>query len=353
MAPPGKYMAEYEVRGLFPREIAQRDALLARSGLKKDARLDYSAGVFDEGRLIATGSCAGSTLRDIAVDTGYQGQGLLSLLLQHLITTQYARGNYHLFLYTKPSSAPFFADLGFSEIARDEAHTVFMENRHMGFSRYLAQLIAQSGDAALRPSGALVMNANPFTLGHRYLAEHAAASCETLHLFVVSEDVSAFPAADRMELVRAGTAHLPNVIYHMTGPYLISQATFPSYFLPDEETAAASQARLDAAVFSRIAQTLSITQRFLGTEPTSRVTALYNETLAAVLPQKGIRCKILPRLELGGRCVSASTVRQALKDGDWNTAEQMLPDSTLCYLRSSRGAAVMERLRGMRDVLHH
>lgn len=346
-------MTDYEVRGLSPPETAQMDTLLTRSGLKRDTHLDYSAGVFDGERLVATGSCAGNTLRDIAVDPDRQGEGLLNLLLQHLITTQYARGNYHLFLYTKPSSARFFADLGFAEIARDEAHTVFMENRRTGFTRYLAQLVTESGGAAVQPSGALVMNANPFTLGHRYLVEHAAASCETLHLFVVSEDLSVFPAADRMELVRAGTAHLSNVIYHTTGSYLISQATFPSYFLPDGEAATASQARLDAAVFSRIAETLHITQRFLGSEPSSRITALYNDILAALLPQSGIRCDILPRLETGGRCISASTVRQALKEDDWSTAEQMLPPSTLTYLRSPRGASVIERLRGMSDVRHH
>ena len=160
-------MTDYEVRGLSPPETAQMDTLLTRSGLKRDTHLDYSAGVFDGERLVATGSCAGNTLRDIAVYPDRQGEGLLNLLLQHLITTQYARGNCHLFLYTKPSSAHFFADLGFTEIARDEAHTVFMENRRTGFTRYLAQLVTVSGGAAVRPSGALVMKANPFTLVHR------------------------------------------------------------------------------------------------------------------------------------------------------------------------------------------
>lgn len=345
-------MNGYDVREIVsPQDREQMDALLARCALHRDAHLDYCAGLFDGDELVATGSCAGSTLRDIAVSPDRQGEGLLNSLIQHLIAVQYARGNYHLFLYTKPSSARFFADLGFAEVARDEPNTVFMENRKSGFARYLERLSRETAGGGVH--GALVMNANPFTLGHRYLAEYAASRCETLHLFVVSEDLSLFPAKDRMELVRAGTAHLPNVVLHATDSYLISQATFPSYFLPDGDTAAASQARLDAAVFLRIAAALGITRRFLGTEPHSRVTALYNHELAQMLPQGGVSCDIVPRLEQDGRCVSASDVRQALKDGDWDAAARLVPPTTLAYLRSPRAEPVLRRLRTAPQVRHH
>ena len=40
---------------------------------------------------------------------------------------------------------------------------------------------------------AIVMNANPFTLGHQYLVEKAAAENDLVHLFMVSEDASLFP----------------------------------------------------------------------------------------------------------------------------------------------------------------
>ena len=51
------------------------------------------------------------------------------------------------------------------------------------------------------PIGALVMNCNPFTLGHQYLVEYAASKVAKLYLFVVEEDKSEFPFADRIELV--------------------------------------------------------------------------------------------------------------------------------------------------------
>ncbi len=45
------------------------------------------------------------------------------------------------------------------------------------------------------------MNANPFTNGHRYLIQQAAAQCDWLHLFLVKEDSSRFPYEDRLDLV--------------------------------------------------------------------------------------------------------------------------------------------------------
>ncbi len=346
-------MDELEIRGLRPGEEAEMDALLAREGLRRDPWLDYAAGIFDGGTLVAAGGCAGSTLRCLAVDRSRRGEGLLSSLVRHLIEVQCRRGNFHLFLYTKGSAAPQFRDLGFHEIARDGQRAVFLENRRQGFSDYLRTLQTETPPDPAAPVGAVVMNANPFTLGHQYLVEQASAACGTLHLFVVSEDLSVFPAEDRLALVKAGTAHLPNVVCHQTGSYLISRATFPSYFLADDDAAALAQARLDGAVFARIAQALGVTVRFLGTEPTSRVTALYNQALEEVLPPAGVACRILPRRELEGTPISASSVRQALKDGDWALAERLVPPSTAAYLHSEKGQLVAARLRTAGQVIHH
>ena len=346
-------MEELEIRELRPGETNQMDALLSREGLQRDGWLDYSAGVFDGGELVATGSCAGNTLRCLAVEHRRQGEGILNRLVHHLIQVQYQRGNYHLFLYTKGAAAAQFADLGFHEIARDGQRTVFLENRRQGFSDYLQSLRQETPAAPAEPQGAIVMNANPFTLGHQYLAEQAAAACGTLHLFVVSEDLSVFPAEERMTLVRSGTAHLSNVVYHKTDSYLISRATFPAYFLADGEQAAQAQARLDGAVFARIAAALGITQRFLGTEPTSHVTALYNQILLEVLPPAGVECRVLPRRERNGVPISASVVRQALKNGNWALVEQLVPPTTAAYLHTEKGQCVVTRLRGMEQVNHH
>ena len=45
---------------------------------------------------------------------------------------------------------------------------------------------------------------------------------------------------------------------------LVSNATFPSYFLKDEAAVIDGHARLDLAVFTKIAAALNITARYVG-----------------------------------------------------------------------------------------
>ena len=181
-----------------------------------------------------------------------------------------------------------------------------------------------------------------------------AAECDTLHLFVVSEDASLVPFSVRKELVRLGTAHLPNVILHDSGPYIISSATFPSYFLRDEDAAITAHAALDLAVFGRIAPALGITVRYVGEEKSSHVTALYNETMKARLPDMGIGCVEVPRLaNAAGEIVSASSVRQAIQDGNLDAVADMLPETTLRYFQSDEAAPVTAAIRAMEEARHY
>lgn len=332
------------------RDMEQLTALLSGEGLTRDANLDYCCGIFDEDeRLIATGSCAGCTLRCLAVAAGHRGEGLLNRIVSRLNEVQLARGNSHLFVYTKTSSARFIASLGFYEITRVDG-LVFMENRRGGFEHFCARL-----EKSRRPgkSAAIVMNANPFTLGHRYLAERAAAENDTVHIFVLSEESSPIPYKVRRQLVEEGTADLRNVLCHDTGPYIISSATFPSYFLPDEDSAILSHARLDAAVFGPIAGSLGVSRRYVGQEPASHVTALYNRVLSAALPEMGIDCVILPRLSLDGEIISASTVRQCIHDGDMQSLSHMLPDTSLRYFLSPEAEPVIKAIRAMPSPRHY
>ena len=314
--------------------MKQVEALLTRSGLRLDTHLDYTCAMLDsDGSIAATGSCFGNTLRCIAVSGERQGEGLLGPLLTHLIQVQYDRGNYHLFLYTKSQTAKYFRDFGFHEIAQAGETMTFMENRKTGFSRYLDALGLTRREGQ---SAAIVMNANPFTLGHLHLAERAASENDTVHIFVVSEDASEFPFAVRWRLVQEGTAHLSNVVCHESGPYIISSATFPSYFLPDAAAAAEGQARLDLTVFCRIAQALGVTRRYVGEEPVSQVTNLYNTVMASELPKAGIACIVVPRREWDSGVISASTVRRCLREGRMEELERLVPPSTLAYLRSAQ-----------------
>ncbi|MBU5446876.1 [citrate (pro-3S)-lyase] ligase [Blautia sp. MSJ-36] len=328
------------------------DELLAAEGIRRDANLDYTCGMYDdEMNLIATGSCFGNTLRCMAVSHTHQGEGLMNSIVSHLIEVQFSRGNTHLFLYTKCDSARFFGDLGFYEIARINGQIVFMENKRTGFSGYLNSLEKQK-ESAPRVA-ALVMNANPFTLGHQYLVEKAASENDILHLFIVSEDASLVPFSVRKKLVMEGTAHLKNIRYHDSGPYIISNATFPSYFQKDEQAVIESHAMLDLTVFTKIASALGINRRYVGEEPTSLVTGIYNQIMSEKLPENGIECVIVPRKENKGAVISASTVRQALKEENWPLLAELVPETTLNYFKSPDARPVIDKIQASENVIHY
>ena len=348
-------MSDYVITQIQPTDKRGNrlvDELLTAEGIRRDGNLDYTCGMYDdEMNLIATGSCFGNTLRCMAVSHEHQGEGLMNSIVSHLIEVQFSRGNTHLFLYTKCDSARFFGDLGFYEIARINEQIVFMENRRTGFSSYLNTLEKQKEEAP--KVAALVMNANPFTLGHQYLVEKAAAENDILHLFIVSEDASLVPFPVRKKLVMEGTAHLSNIRYHDSGPYIISNATFPSYFQKDEQAVIQSHAMLDLTVFVRIASALGITRRYVGEEPTSLVTGIYNQIMSEKLSENGIECIIVPRKENNGKAISASTVRQALKEKNWALLQELVPETTLNYFRSPEARPVLERIQNCMNVIHY
>ncbi len=331
------------------RSNAQVDALLEAEGIRRDGNLDYTVGLFDDDwNLAATGSCFANTLRCLAVSKTRQGEGLLNQVIGHLMEVQLERGNTHLFLYTKPDSAKFMGDLGFHEIARVPG-LVFMENRRGGFRRYLGTLKKVEGE---RIAG-IVMNANPFTRGHRHLVEQAARENDLVHLFVLSEEAGPIPFSVRKRLVREGVADLKNVFLHDSGPYIISSATFPSYFLKDEDTVIRTQAELDLQVFGNIAAHLGIQRRYVGEERASHVTAMYNETMGAKLPQLGIEFVEIPRLASRERTISASLVRQAIHDDKLEEIRDFLPETTYRYFASPESEPVRRRIQAEQNVIHY
>lgn len=324
-------MSRYSILQIHPSDIRLRkewEELLHREGIEKDLNIDYTIGLVDDKyRLLATGSCFRNSLRCLAVDSRHQGTGLLAQIVTALVDYQYERGNTHLFLYTSCDKVHIFNELGFHEIARVEDKAVFMENRKDGFISYIKGL-----ENGFGVQGAIVMNANPFTLGHRWLVEQACKENDYVHLFIVSEDISQFPFAIRERLVREGTSDLGKIIYHTTSSYMVSTSTFPSYFLKEPDTYVEVQALLDAQIFVKIAKVLDISTRYVGEEPISVVTNIYNSILKKVLPIQGVTCKEIPRLEALGQVISASRVRELLARKDYDTIKNLVPESTYKYL---------------------
>lgn len=326
------------------REVTAVRRFLEQFALTYDAAVDYTVALFKGETMVATGSLAGEVLRNFAVDENYQGEGLTATVISELMREAAARGIYHYFIYTRPAKAHLFTALGFTEIARAEPYAALLESGMGSVDQYCRDISRQIQWLPQGNRAAIIMNANPFTRGHLALIRHSASSHDII-LFVVSEDRSLFPYEDRIRLIRDGVAELSNVAVVGGGKYIISAATFPGYFTREEETLTA-QTRLDVSLFaSRIAPALGIGARYVGEEPYCGVTAAYNQAMADILPACGIALHVMPRAAVEGDIISASKVRDAVRRDDWVQVQQMVPDTTLEYLRSLQAQPIIDRIK--------
>lgn len=191
-------------------------------------------------------------------------------------------------------------------------------------------------------AGAVVVNCNPFTKGHRYLIEYALSKVDFLYVFVVEEDLSDFSFEDRLSLVKEGTKDLSRLRVVPSGRFIASKDTFRSYFERYQVREEIDVSK-DVRIFAKyIAPKLGIRKRFVGEEPVDLVTNLYNEEMKRVLPQYGIELVEIPRKEIDGSPVSAKLVREKFRNKDWVALKHLLPDSTLQFLMSYDGRIDLE-----------
>lgn len=308
---------------------AQVDEFLRGLGIRFGSA-DYTVRLMEDTELVGTGSLSGNVLKYIGVSKRIEGEGGCAAIVSALVTEAYRRSITHLFIYTKPENARQFTSLGFYELIRT-SDMLMLDNKKDGLRDYLAA-IPKRESAGL--TGAAVINANPFTNGHLSLCEQAARLCDTLYIFVLSEDRSQFSAKTRYELVKAGTAHIKNAAVIKSGDYIVSYATFPDYFLRDETHAQSARFDLDIALFGgRIAPALNITRRFVGSEPYSPVTEAYNRAMEARLPGYGVELIEFPRTD----GISAGRVRELIRNSDLAAIRPLVPDTTYEYIRSHLG----------------
>ncbi len=329
------------VEQITPLHVAEARSLIADAGLRFEENYDDLVGVYAGDKLVATGARHGCILKMLAIGAEHRGGPLLGEVITELIRLGYAAGCETFFVFTAPVSAPSFAALGFHLLAVHPQ--VALLEYGGGLERYL-----QAHRQLVRPgaNGAVVVNCNPFTLGHRFLIEEAARGVDTLYIFVVREDRSAFPFEVRLRLVREGVADLPNVIPLDSDQYAISAITFPAYFLRTSDEAARIQMELDLLLFAtRIAPFFHIRRRYIGSEPYCRTTRLYGEAMRRILPAHGIETLEIERRQVDGKPVSAYRVREALRREAFETARRLLPPTTLAFLLSPEGARIREKLR--------
>jgi len=315
---------------LTGQKLEEWKCFITASDLKADLLIEKTVILWDGDKIAATGSRYNNILKLIAVDPSYRGEDLTSTVISELRRDAFCDGYRSLFLYTKPQNESIFTSLFFHTIAKTR-DLVLLEDRKDGIKTFIDPLPLANISGKI---ASVVMNCNPFTLGHQYLIELAARECDYLYVFVLSEDKSEFSAKDRMEMVKLGTSHLSNVSVVPTGPYLISSATFPTYFLKDRDNVTDVQCRLDIEVFTEyFVPKFGITHRYVGSEPLSAMTNAYNEALKQNLPSKGIELIEIDRKKIGNDPISASHVRKLVKDNKTNELASWLPDTTINYLK--------------------
>ena len=310
--------------------LARLKAFLRGCGLDYDESIGFTAMIMEDGEILAAGSLDGNTVKCVAVSPAHQGEDLAAQVMTMLVQEAAQRGVQHLMLYTKPHNQHLFEPLGFHSVMRTGS-CLLMENRRGGFAQYLSSLPVSEE----QPVGCIVANCNPFTLGHRYLIETAARECACVHVFILSENRGMFPADMRLEMARAGCKDLPNVLVHPTGPYMISSATFPDYFIKDKARSGDIHCELDLRLFGeRIAPALHIARRYVGTEPSCPVTARYNEQMKQILPRYGVEVIEIERKTARGAAVSASHVRSLMEQKRFDALDELLPPSSIEMIRA-------------------
>lgn len=338
-------ITEREIFLTDPEEKAKVVEFLKGFDLTFTGIIDYTMGLFDDGKLIGTGSLGGRVMRDIAISSDYQRKGLTHRIIRNLQGESNRRGINGNQIFTKPKNVPVFEHMGFKCVAVAEPYAALLESGTDTLEDYLARVRTFLGSGEGKNRGAIVMNCNPFTLGHRSLVEYAHNNCDEVIIFAVQEDRSVFPFSNRFTLIKQGVKDMKGVEVISGGDFIISNATFPTYFIKGTDELAA-QTKLDATIFAtRIAPALNITVRFVGEEPTDKTTLAYNQAMREVFAENGIELKVIPREQKGDQIVSASSVRRALAADDWETVYRMVPKTTLTYLRSEDGQTVIRNIK--------
>ena len=346
----------------FFRNKAER--FLGENGLRLEALDVYCVIESEEGQILAGAGIRQDIIKCIAVAEEARSEGLVAPLVSHLISLAASRGISELKLFTKPGNQAIFESLGFHVLA-SAPKAILMENGR-GLERYCAYLRSMRKEGRC---GVVVMNANPFTLGHRYLLQQAAAQVDTLFVIPVGEEGQCFPYVERNSMIKRAAENYflcsspknqfsaaCHIVVLEGSAYQISAATFPTYFLKDLSDAAETHIRLDLDLFQRhIAPALNAEVRFVGTEPYDALTNQYNTIMKELLPKvveiprlKSSECVCFvqseekyflcssPKTHFSSDgeddAISASAVRQALAEGHYSEAAALCPETTHPYL---------------------
>lgn len=303
--------------------------------------------------IIGTGSHKGEVLKYVAVAPKFRESTAFAQIVTNLsdkLLQKYRR----VFVFTKPKTAILFEALGFSLIATAEPLFSVLEYGFKSIKNYQEYLQENKVQLNSQKIASIVVNCNPFTNGHLFLIEKAASENDLVYLFVVEANLSAFPFADRWQMIEKGISHLKNVRMLKGGQYIVSGAIFPSYFLKNEsiDEVSQKQADLDITIFAKyFVPILNITKRYVGTENYCKTTAAYNNAMKKILPEVGVEVVEIQRKSVGEddkqtpNIISASKIREAIKNDELDNFKEFLPQTTIDFLQSDKAVMIKEKIK--------
>ena len=308
-------------------EKALEEFLLDKEVIYED--VDASYVIRDAGDIIATVSVKKNLIKFFYIDEAYQGEGLAIELINSALEDIIYKGYRTYFVFTKAKNENIFTSLSMDVIEKTE-DVVLLEG---GFFKYADWIHNIKKDLDKDEYSAIAMNANPLTLGHEYLVDKALEEARDLIIFVLEEDASYFSTKDRYEIVKNHYHNNDRVHVYKSGPYIISRATFPTYFLKKDTDKLKVYTELDAKIFAkRIAKDLNIKKRYFGTEPIDKVTQKYNEMMKKILFEYGVESEFIERKKINDEYISASKLRDGIET-DFESIKKYLSQDVYEYLK--------------------
>lgn len=307
-------------------------------------RCDRTCVVRDDGKVIATGSVEGSTFKYFFVDEPYKGRGVTRAMYDDLLSYVLKQGYVSYYAFTTPENIPIFEALGLSVVYQTK-DACLLEGGFGSYAKWIARIRKKLPEKK-GVRGSVVMNCNPMTKGHLYLVEEARKEVDELLVFVLQEDSSHFPFEDRYRIVKDELKAFDNVQVIMGGPYIISKATFPTYFIKKTDNMLDIYTAIDGGLFiDKIAKDLEIDVRFFGSEPKDIVTEQYTRMLRKMVSDSPIEMRVFPRYEVEEEPVSASVVRDLLVNDKKDDAYKLVVDNTIRFLESNEGEEVIWKMK--------
>lgn len=312
---------------LLESELLKVKQFLNENNLSIDRFIDKTFYIEDESlEVVGTISCYNNIIKCLAVRVEDQGNNVSSLLISEMIN-YFSRNNINsYFVYTKPNNLQLFMSFGFRKIVQSE-NVLFLEGGTSKIEEEINKLKTKItmtiGDVNDNLDiASIVINANPITNGHIFLIEEASKVHDYVFVFLLEEDKSFFSFKERYALAFLALNRFDNVVLLPSTNYIISNLTFPDYFLKDKNTVTVENAYIDGLIFKNYFMSkLFIKKRYVGEEENERM-KMYNNTLKEVL---GSSLVIVKRIKQNNTVVSASVVRNLLSKNQIDEALTFIP----------------------------